>query len=112
MTLGIKIAPREVERLRSRRQELEHELQRVDNQLKAVAVLTGTSPPREKSGCTMLDAIVRLAGEGIPRKDLKARLEQAGFTGKSLGNYLYTAVKRLKAQKKIRVTKEGLLTLP
>jgi hypothetical protein len=112
MMLGIKIPPRDVERLRSRKQELEIELQEVNKQLQAVAVLTGSAPRTANGGGTMLDAIVHLAGEGIARKDLKTRLAQEGFTGKSLGNYLYTAVKRLKAQKKIKVTKEGLLALP
>jgi hypothetical protein len=60
----------------------------------------------------MLDAIVQLAGKGVKRANLKAELQKMGFGEKGLGNYLYTAVQRLKHAKKIKVTKDGLLALP
>lgn len=111
----IKIAPREIEKLKSRYQELKRELAVLEAQLQAVALLSGEPEPKPSNGQhhgTMLDAIVELAGQGVKRKELKPRLQAMGFEGRSLGNYLYTAVKRLKAQKKIKVKPDGSLTTP
>jgi hypothetical protein len=112
----IRISPREIAKLQARETELKKELTRVQAQLQAIRVLTGDDSPENgprRAAGTMRDAIIELARKGpLPRKQLRPELEKLGYTGKSLGNYLYTAVKRLKAQKKITVMKDGSLTLP
>jgi hypothetical protein len=106
----IKISPQALNELRAREKELEFELGQVRVAIDALQVLLGK--PQEQ-GATMLDTIVHIVNQSkkpIEREELKARLEKAGFTGKSLGNYLYTAIQRLKTQKKIKVLKGGVLS--
>ena len=105
----IKISPQALNELRAREKELEFELGQVRIAINALQGLTGKPV---QPGATMLETIVQIVNQAkkpVTRDELKARLEKAGFTGKSLGNYLYTAIQRLKTQKKIKVLTGGAL---
>jgi hypothetical protein len=105
----IKISPQALNEPPAREKELEFELGQVRIAINALQGLIGKSPER---GTTMLETIVQIVNQSkkpVEREELKARLEKAGFTGKSLGNYLYTAIGRLKTQKKVKVLKGGVL---
>jgi hypothetical protein len=104
----IRISPKEIERLHSRKAQLEKEMRDIERQLRAVAILQGKDDAPSAPGETMLAAIERIVNEspnGIRGKELRKKLQEGGH---SIGNYYYTAVQRLKSRKVIR-SKAGVL---